>query len=259
MIAARRRAGDAAERDDLLSMLLTAVDEEDADAAMTADQVYDEAITLFIAGHETTAIALSWSLYLLSQHPEAEAALLAEVGSVLGDRTPTVVDVPALKFTEWVAKEAMRLYPPAWVMGRITIEDVTLGGARIGKGSGVLMSPWVTHHDPRWYSDPLAFHPDRWGPDESGVELDKRIPRYAYFPFGGGPRVCIGQPFAMMELSLVLPQIVRAARLDLLPDQRIEPWPLVTLRPRHGIQMQVSRRETPAHRASRLPAQEIAV
>jgi cytochrome P450 len=235
IIEARQNARNLHERADLLSMLLSAMDDETS-AAMSVQQVYDEAITLFIAGHETTALALSWTLTLLAQHRDAEIALRNEIARVLGDRPPTVEDLTKLKLVEYTIKEAMRLYPPAWVISRLAQHDVQLGGFTIPKGAGVLVSPWVTQRDPRWFDDPLAFRPERFGPDDSGLELEKRIPHYAYLPFGGGPRYCIGQPFAMMEMQIALPMILQRAAFSLLPGQSIEPDPLVTLRPKYGIQ-----------------------
>jgi len=242
MIDARKQDGNLEDRSDLLSMLLLAMDDETS-ATMTMEQVYDEAITLFIAGHETTAIALSWTLYLLATHPKIEAKLLDEIERVLGDRTPTLADLPHMKMVEYTIKESMRLYPPAWVMSRINVEDVNLGGYTIPKGSGVLMSQWVTHRDPRWFDDPLVFNPERWAADASGLELEKRILRYAYFPFGGGPRICIGQPFAMMEMQVVLPMILQRYGFSLVGDQEVVPEPLITLRQRHGLRTQIHARQ----------------
>lgn len=224
MIEARRRDRDLHERADLLSMLLIAMDDETC-STMTADQVYDEAVTLFIAGHETTAIALSWALYLISQHPHIEAWLRDDLSDV--------------KRVDYVVKEAMRLYPPAWVISRLAPDDIPIAGYTVRKGAGVLISPYVTHRDPRWYADPLVFNPHRWAADDSGLELEKRIPKYAYISFGGGPRVCIGQPFAMMEMQMIIPLILQRFALSLLPDQRIEADPLVTLRAKYGIKMRL--------------------
>lgn len=223
---------------DLLSMLLMATDEENG-SQMTDQQARDEAMTLFIAGHETTANATAWTWYLLSQHPEVEAKLMAELQSVLAGRSPTMKDLTTLPYTEKVINESMRLYPPAWLVGiRLALEDVTIGGYDIPKGSYVMMSPYGMHHNPRYFEDPETFNPDRWT-----TEFEKALPRFAYFPFGGGPRVCIGNSFALMEARLILATIAQHWHAELLPDQVIEPEALVTLRPKYGIQMRLSVRE----------------
>ena len=220
-IIARRRAGEA--RDDLLGTLLVA--QGDDGARMTDVQLRDEAMTLFLAGHETTALALAHTLYLLATHPEVAARLHAELDAVLGDRLPGAEDVRALPFTERVLKESMRLYPPAWTTGREAAEDVEVGGYRIPKGAQILASPWVVQRDARWFPDPERFDPDRWE-----GQRGKEIPRFAYFPFGGGPRVCIGQHFAMLEATLMLAVIARRWRVALLPGQTLTFKPSVTLR-----------------------------
>jgi cytochrome P450 len=220
-IIARRRAGDP--RDDLLGTLLAAQDDDGA--GMSDQQLRDEAMTLFLAGHETTALTLAHTLYLLSTHPEVERRLHAELAAVVGDRLPTADDARALPYAERVIKESMRLYPPAWTTGREAAEDVVVGGYRIPKGAQILASQWVVHRDPRWFPNPEGFDPDRW----EGAR-GKEIPRYAYFPFGGGPRVCIGNHFATLEATLMLAIIVRRWRLDLLPGQRLAFKPSVTLR-----------------------------
>lgn len=219
IIAARRASGE--ERDDLLGTLLAAQDDEGA--GMTDQQLRDEAVTLFLAGHETTALALSHTLYLLSKYPDVARRVHAEIAEVVGDRRPDGDDVKKLEYTGWVLKESMRLYPPAWTTGRETAEDVEIGGYHIPKGAQLLFSQWVVHRDPRWFPNPEAFDPDRWK-DEA------KLPRYAYFPFGGGPRTCIGNHFAMMEATLLLAIVVQRYRLDLLPGERLELKPSVTLR-----------------------------
>jgi cytochrome P450 len=223
------------DRGDLLSMLMTS--NEETDEQMTDNQLYIESLTMFLAGHETTAMALIWTWYLLSQHPEIEAKLHAELDSVLQGRAPTVQDLPQLRYTSMVVKETMRLYPPAWVISREPLEDVTFGPHPMKKGSIMLISPYVVHRDPRYYPDPERFDPERFA---EGYE--KRLPRFAYFPFGGGSHVCIGQPFAMMEATLVLATIAQRYRLQLAPDQRVEIQPLVTLRPKYGMRMKLSPR-----------------
>jgi cytochrome P450 len=223
-IIARRRegAGDEA-RDDLLGTLLAAQDEDGA--KMNDRQLRDEAVTLFLAGHETTALALAHTLYLLGTHPEIERTLHAEVAEVLGGRAPTAADVKALGYTERVLKEAMRLYPPAWTAGREALEDVEIRGHRTPKGAQILLSQWVVHRDPRWFPNPEGFDPDRWLPERA-----RELPRFAYFPFGGGPRICIGNHFAMMEATLILALIVQRWQLEVVPGQRLELKPSVTLR-----------------------------
>ncbi len=220
-IIARRRAGE--QRDDLLGTLLSA---EDADGARMSDQqLRDEAVTLFLAEHETTALTLAHTLFLLSKHPDVERKLHAELKQTLGDRSPTADDVKALPYTERVIKESMRLFPPAWTTGREALEAVDIGGHHIPKGAQILLSQWVVHRDPRWFPNPEGFDPDRWTPERA-----KELPRFAYFPFGGGPRVCIGNHFAMMEATLILAVIAERWRLDLLPGQELELEPSVTLR-----------------------------
>jgi cytochrome P450 len=233
IIEERRRNG--AGRNDLLSLLLEARDEDGS--RMTDTQLRDEAVTLFLAGHETTAIALSWTWYLLSQNPDVETRLVAELEEVLGGRAPGVADLPRLPYTDMVVRESMRLYPPAWRVGREAIEPCTIGEYRIPVGAQVIMSQWIVHRDPRFFEEPEAFRPERWEGD-----LTRRIPRFAYFPFGGGARRCIGDSFAMVEATLLLAAIARRFHLDLSPEARIELWPSITLRPRHGLAMQVRAR-----------------
>jgi cytochrome P450 len=194
-------------------------------------------MTLFLAGHETTAIALSWAWYLLSQHPEAEGKLLAELRSVLGGRAPTVDDLPRLGYAERVVTEAMRLYPPAWTLGRESLEAFELDGYRVPGGTIAVMSQWVLHRDPRFFERPDEFDPDRWADG-----LARRLPKFAYFPFGGGPRQCIGNAFATMEAVLLLATIAQQFQLSLLPGHPVVPWPSATLRPRNGLKMTLHRR-----------------
>ncbi|MBI2755457.1 MAG: cytochrome P450 [Chloroflexi bacterium] len=227
MIADHRRQGD---RDDLLSMLLQAQDEDGQ--PMSDRQVRDEVMTLFLAGHETTAIALSWTWYLLAQHPEVERRLTAELAEVLGGRLPTPADLPSLTYIGHVVAESLRLYPPAWSMGRQATRNLEIGGQPVRKGTVILISQWVLHRDARFFQDPEAFRPERW---EDG--LAQRLPRFAYFPFGGGPRQCIGNGFALMEATLLLATLAQRYRLALVPGQSIGLDPTITLRPRGGIQM----------------------
>ncbi|HRG94803.1 MAG TPA: cytochrome P450 [Polyangiaceae bacterium] len=219
---APREAGES-EKEDLLGVLLSAQDE--GGATMSDRQLRDEAMTLFLAGHETTALALAYTFYLLSTHPAAEQRVREELDRVLGDRLPTAEDVKQLVFTERVLKESMRLYPPAWTTGRQAEADVVVGGYRVPKGSQLLLSQWIVHRDSRFFPDPEAFDPDRWLPERA-----KSLPKFAYFPFGGGPRVCIGNHFAMMEATLILAVVLKRYHLELLPGQPLGLKPSVTLR-----------------------------
>jgi cytochrome P450 len=233
IIRQKRAAG--ASGDDLLSLLLAARD--DAGTGMSDAQLRDEAATLFLAGHETTALALGYAFVALAGDPAVRDWLHEELDDVLGDRLPGADDVPRLVRTGAVVDETMRLYPPAWIIGREPQTDVTLGGYRVSRGEQVLMSPWALHRDPRWFADPLAFRPARWLDG-----LADRLPRFAYLPFGGGPRVCIGNHFARMEAVLVLATIARRVRLDTAPGFRLRLAPAVTLRPAGGLPVVVRRR-----------------
>jgi cytochrome P450 len=235
MIAERRRS--PAGRTDLLSLLLAASDPEGDGERMTDAQVRDEAVTLFLAGHETTANALSWTWYLLSQNPEAEARLHAEVDRVGAGRRLAAADLPKLAYTEMVLAESMRLYPPAWIVGRRALADYTVGGFSVPARSIVVASQWVTHRDPRYFPDPERFDPERFRPEARAAR-----PKFAYFPFGGGPRVCIGEGFAWMEGVLLLATLARRWRLRLEPGQAVAPAPSITLRPKHGLRMTLERR-----------------
>jgi cytochrome P450 len=225
----QRRASPQPDSEDLLTMLLSARD--DADAPMPTQQLRDEVMTLLLTGHETTAVALSWTWYLLAQNPEAEEKLWSELRHVLDGRSPRAADLPNLPYTERVVKEAMRLYPPVWAMVRNPIKDCEIGGYRIPAGAAVIFSQWVMHRDPRFYSEPERFHPDRW------LDESTATPKFAYFPFGAGPRGCIGASFASMEAALVLATVAQKYQLRLAPDCVAEPTPAITLRPRHGIKV----------------------
>ncbi len=233
----RGRAGEL-EPGSLLARLLEA-QRQDGDR-LTDRQLRDELVTLLLAGHETTALALSYTFFLLARHPEAEARLVAELDQVLGDRQPTVEDLPRLRYAEWVVKESMRLYPPAWGLGREAVADCEIGGYHVPRGTQVLTIQWVVHRDPRWYEEPEAFRPERWADD-----LERRLPRCAYFPFGDGPRICVGQQFALVEAVLVLATVARRYRLRSVSDEPLDLVASITMRPRHGITMRVQEREGP--------------
>src|SRR5215831_8586332 len=230
IIDARKKSQEA--RDDLLSLLIGARDE--GGGQMTDDQVRDEAIILFLAGHETTALALTYALYLLATHPEQQARLGDELGRVLGGRSPGLADLDKLAFTEAVILESMRLYPPAWGIARESTASVEIAGFAFPKGATFVMSTWAVHRDPRIFEDPAAFKPERWAND-----LQKRLPRFAYFPFGGGPRVCIGNRFAMMEAKLVLAVAAQRFRFAPTATTSLSLLPSATLRPRHGVRLQL--------------------
>lgn len=234
IIDERRRSGE--DKGDLLSMLLLAQDEEGS-GGMTNQQVRDEALTLFLAGHETTAIALTWTWYLLSQNPEAERRLHAELDTVLGGRAPVLDDFGRLPYTEAVFSESLRLYPPAWGIGRMALKHYEAVGYTVEPGDVILMSPYVVHRDARWWKDPERFAPDRWTPEARAAR-----PKFAYFPFGGGARVCIGEHFAWMEGVLLLATLAQGWRLRLVPGHPVAYRARLTLRPRHGMRMTVESR-----------------
>jgi cytochrome P450 len=234
LIEDRRKAGD--EHHDLLTMLLAARDEK-SDKGMSDREVRDEAMTIFLAGHETTANALTWTWYLLSMHPQVAAKLNNEVDRVLGGRTPTVEDLQNLVYTAMVIKEVMRLYPPAWVIGRESFSADEIAGYPIPAKSTVIFSPYVMHRHPTYWNNPAGFNPERFA-----TENDKRQPHFTYFPFGGGPRLCIGNHFAMMEAQIILAMVVQHYELHLAPYHRVELEPMVTLRPRYGMRMTIMQR-----------------
>jgi cytochrome P450 len=235
LIAERRR--EARDRGDLLSMLLLAQDREGDGGHMTDTQVRDEALTLFLTALDTTSLALTWTWYLLSQHAAAEMELHAELDRVLGDRSPTIDDIERLPYTRMVFLEAMRLYPPIYAIARQAVAAFPAGGYIVPAGTLVLMSPYLMHRDPRYYAEPARFDPQRWHPDAAS-----RPPKFAYFPFGGGPRGCIGQPYAMQEGVLVLAAVARHWRMRLTPGHRLAFRPLINLRPRHGMPMILKQR-----------------
>jgi cytochrome P450 len=230
IIRERRATGE--DPGDLLSMLLRAQDEDGS--GMTDRQLRDEVLTLLLAGHDTTALALSWAWYLLARHPEVEVRLWAELDEVLDGRSPTVADVPRLRYAEAVITETMRLYPPAWAMGRKALRDTAVGGYPVPRGTTLFMSQWAIHRDPRFFDEPERFIPERW----TDGTLARKLPRFAYFPFGGGQRICIGNTFAMLEAVLLLATIAQRYRLTLAdPDRPVTPLPVVTLRPKGGVAM----------------------
>lgn len=232
IIEDRRQSGE--DRGDLLSALLQAQD--DGGGGMSDQQLRDECITLFLAGHETTSLALANTFYLLSQHPEIEQQVHAEAADVLGNRRATSEDVSRLVLSERVIKESMRLYPPVYAIGRQLTEDYELGGYLVEKGVTLLFVPWVTHRHADYFNDPLRYDPDRWLPERAGA-----LHKYAYFPFGGGPRICIGNHFAMTEAILLLSTLIREYRFELIPGQTLRLKPSVTLRPAEGLQMKLAR------------------
>jgi cytochrome P450 len=225
--------------DDLLFTLLQAQDEEAGIGRMTDQQLRDEVMTIFLAGHETTANALTWTLYLLSEHPTIEKRLQEEIYSILGDDRISVTadDVPKLEYTQKIVTESLRLYPPAWALGRQAINDYEVGGYTIPKGSIILMSQYVLHRNPRYFHEPDRFYPDRWT-----EEFKKQLPRFTFFPFGGGIRGCIGEPFAWLEAILLLATICRQWKMKHVPSHKVVLKPLITLRPKYGMCMKITKR-----------------
>lgn len=214
---------------DLLQMLMDAKDENTGDS-MSDEQLRHEAVTLFIAGHETTAVALTWAFYLLAENPQSRKLLGDEISRVLDGRTPLASDLADLEYTRMVLDETLRLYPPAWVTNRKASQEDQIGGYYIPAGAEVSVSPYVTHRDPTLWPEPEQFEPSRFK-----AEIAAERPRYAYFPFGGGPRQCIGNNFALMEAQLALAAIAQRYTLELAPDKPVETEPLITLRPKDGL------------------------
>lgn len=236
-IIAERRQRDM-DHGDLLSMLLHAQDEESGDR-MTDQQLRDEVMTFFLAGHETTANALAWAWYVLSQHPEAETKLYKELDEVLAGKPVAVADPAQLPYVGMVFTETLRLYPPSWILGRLAINDYRINDYVVPAGALILMSPYVMHHDARYYPNPFRFDPERWRP-----EAREARPQFSYFPFGGGPRRCIGEGFAWMEGVLLIATLAREWRMRLVSSSPIEPQPFITLRPKPGMLMRLERRES---------------
>jgi cytochrome P450 len=230
LIADRRASG--RDHGDLLSMMLESQDTDAGNARLSDQDVRDNALTIMLAGHETTANALTWAFYLLSQTPDAAAKLQDEIDRVLEGRLPTMADLPRLPYVERVVTEALRLYPPAWIIGRRAIADYALGDYVAPARAIIFMSPWVTQRDARWYPEPDRFNPDRWTP-----EFKAALPPFAYLPLGGGARKCIGDQFALMEAALVLTTVAQKWRLQLAPGHPVLTQPLITLRAKHGMKM----------------------
>jgi cytochrome P450 len=246
----RERQASKTPANDLLQRLLDARDEQGE--RMNEEQLREEVMTLFIAGHETTANALTWTWYLLSQNPGTEKKLAEELDAVLAGRAPALADLPRLPYTEMVIKESMRLYPPAWGVGRRALEDFEVGGYKVPAGTNVFLLQWVTHRDARFFPEPERFDPERWRDDP--IRKGK-IPRFAYFPFGGGPRVCIGAGFAMMEATLLLATIAQRYRFTLAPEAVVAPFFSITLRPKYGLPMQLHRRTDAPKQSATQPYQ----
>jgi cytochrome P450 len=232
-IIAERRKGQG-NPDDLLSLLISSRDEETGEG-LSDTELRDQAVTIIGAGYETTTQALTWTWYLLAKHPEIENKLRAEISKVLAGRTPTFEDIPNLKYTLMVFQEAMRLYPPAWAISRAAIEQDEIDGYCIPANSEILLLPYITHRHTRYWEKPEEFFPEHFLPEK----VEAR-PRFAYFPFGGGPRQCIGNNFALMEAQLIIATIMQRYRLCLVDERTIEPETSVTLRPRGGLKMKLS-------------------
>ncbi|MDX1696616.1 MAG: cytochrome P450 [Ketobacteraceae bacterium] len=233
IIEQRRSAPESADQpQDLLQRLVTAVDSEGSNDQLSAKEIRDQLMTLFLAGHETTSHALTWTWYLLAKNPDVETRLHLELDQVLGDRTPGYSDLASLPYTDQIIKESMRLYPPAYVLPRRARCDTEVAGYKVPKGSELIIWLYMTHHDSRWYPEPERFMPERFAPDE----VEKR-PKLSYLPFGGGPRSCIGAEFAMVEARLILATIAQSYRLRLVSTDKVEPKPRITLAPKNRVRM----------------------
>ncbi len=235
LVSQRRQSG--RDHGDLLSMLMAATDSESDGSGMSDEQLRDECVTLLLAGHETTANALTWALYLLSQNPAVETRLLAEIDRVLGDRLPTVADLPELAYVEQVVAESLRLYPPVFSIARLIVEPVSFEGYTLPAGTLALIPIWAIHRLPRYYADPSRFDPDRFTPEARAAR-----PRYSYMPFSHGPRNCIGEHFAWMEAVLMLSTLLQRFQFRLVPGQSVELSPMLTLRSKHGMRLRVCAR-----------------
>jgi cytochrome P450 len=233
IVERRQKTGSPAS--DLLGVLLEARDEDGR--PMSRREVRDELVTLLLAGHDTSAMALTWALVLLSRAPAVEAELHGELDAVLHGRPATLDDLPRLVVTRRVVDETMRLYPPAWIIERSPRSTVTIAGERVSRGTTVILCPWVTHRDPRWFEDPDSFRPERWAEPSMA-----RLPRFAYFPFGGGARVCLGNTFALTETTLLLATLAQRWRFEFLPGQSLAPQARVTLRPDSRLRVRLHAR-----------------
>jgi cytochrome P450 len=236
-IDARGAAGEPPPGSDLLELLVTAVDVEGRGGKLTMKEVRDQLVTLFLAGHETTSHARTWTFACLAQNPACERALHAELDAVLGDRPPELADLERLPYTDQVVSEAMRLYPPVYAIARRAREDTEVGGFRVPRGAEVMAWVYFTHRDPRFFPDPEAFRPERFAKERAAA-----LPKGAYLPFGAGPRACIGRSFATMEARLILATLAQRHRLTLAPGQALEPMPRITLTPKHGMKMIITPR-----------------
>jgi cytochrome P450 len=221
---------------DLLSMLMDARDDETGER-MTDEQLRVEVTTFLLAGQETTSLALTWTWYLLSQHPAARQRLEQEIDTVLAGRPPEYSDLTQLPYTRMVVDESMRLYPPAWGFSRQALADDTLGGFRLPREWLAFVIPYVLHRHPSYWEDPDSFDPGRFSPERSADR-----PKFVYLPFGAGPRQCIGNQFALIEAQLSVATLAQRYRLQLVPGHRVEAWPLITLRPRYGMPMTIEAR-----------------
>jgi cytochrome P450 len=237
IIEQRQNAGSDEAHDDLLQRLLTAVDSENPGSRLSPEEIRNQLMTLFLAGHETTSHALTWTWYLLARNPEVEAKLHQELDEVLAGRTPGYEDLANLPYTEQVIKEAMRLYPPAYVLARRARRDTEVAGYEVPEGSELVLWLYMTHHDERWFPEPEAFKPERFDPD---AKTD--IPRLAWMPFGGGPRTCIGAEFAMVEARLILAILAQRFRPRLVSNEPVEPGPAITLTPKSRVRMRLEAR-----------------
>jgi cytochrome P450 len=229
IIASRRKSGDV--KADLLGMLLSAKNEETGEG-MSDRQIRDEVMTIFLAGHETTATLLAWTWYLLSKDPTVDRRVRAEIEQTLAGREPTFDDLPKLTYTSMVLDEALRIYPPVWMFARQAVEDDSIGGYTIPAGAMLMLSPYVSHRLGSHWDNPEGFDPERFSPERSALR-----PRFAYFPFGGGPRQCIGNNFAKTEALLIISLIAHDFQLELVPGAQVRPAPMATLRPRPGVPM----------------------
>jgi len=237
-LAAARAARPSADGDDVLSRLLASVEQE-TDSRVGRLRLRDELVTLLLAGHETTASSLGWSFYLIDRHPEVARRLRAEAESVLGDGLPTYEDLHRLTYTTMVVQEAMRLYPPVWMLSRISLGPDVIGGYAVPAGADVVVCPYTMHRNPAFWPDPERFDPERFSPERSGPDAPAQRPRYAYIPFGAGPRFCVGNSLGMLEAVFVVALVMRELRLQLAPGARVVAEPMLSLRVRGGLSMTV--------------------